>query len=141
MSSTRRMNQEVVPRIWSMNVGGTMIDDCLVFDYDAMENNRSSFGMRRRQQRHHPIIITNHQDSLEATPEEQARPEEEQERETRECCSICLDVLNDGSKVILRMPPNICSHAFHALCILRWLQVNDTCPLCRRNIYYCMLNL
>lgn len=42
-------------------------------------------------------------------------------------CGICLQKfkLHDDTK---RMP---CKHLFHDLCLLPWLQKNNTCPLCR----------
>tara|TARA_A100001015_G_C15006654_1_gene721016 strand:+ start:904 stop:1419 length:516 start_codon:yes stop_codon:yes gene_type:complete len=49
-------------------------------------------------------------------------------------CSICLDVVenNDFVKLIN------CKHIFHKSCIDEWQKINNTCPLCRKNIsnYY-----
>ena len=42
-------------------------------------------------------------------------------------CIICLEEFETGSELI-RMP---CSHVYHGHCILKWLQTNHTCPLCR----------
>ena len=45
-------------------------------------------------------------------------------------CSICLDVINDNNLVNLIN----CQHNFHSSCILEWSKINNTCPLCRKNI-------
>ncbi|KAK4402719.1 E3 ubiquitin-protein ligase RING1-like [Sesamum angolense] len=44
-----------------------------------------------------------------------------------ESCSICLEEFSDGG-LGTRLP---CSHMFHENCIVRWLQGNHVCPLCR----------
>ena len=47
-----------------------------------------------------------------------------------ECC-ICLGNIAEGCKIrTLR-----CQHFYHSECISRWLQVNATCPLCRKNSF------
>nr|KYP43539.1 RING-H2 finger protein ATL2B [Cajanus cajan] len=47
-------------------------------------------------------------------------------------CSICLEVLSNGSKAICMPQP--CFHIFHQNCIVKWLNISGTCPLCRRTI-------
>ena len=42
-------------------------------------------------------------------------------------CSICLMDINEGQKTIL-LP---CGHMFHDECITKWLNIHNTCPLCR----------
>ncbi|XP_074330763.1 E3 ubiquitin-protein ligase At1g12760-like isoform X2 [Apium graveolens] len=42
-------------------------------------------------------------------------------------CCICLSAYEDG-KVLRRLP---CHHHFHSACIVRWLYLNSTCPLCK----------
>ncbi|GMH20350.1 hypothetical protein Nepgr_022191 [Nepenthes gracilis] len=49
--------------------------------------------------------------------------------EDAECC-ICLCSYEDGAE--LHALP--CSHHFHAMCIVKWLKMNATCPLCKYNI-------
>lgn len=49
--------------------------------------------------------------------------------EDAECC-ICLSSYDDG--VELHALP--CNHHFHATCIVKWLKMNATCPLCKYNI-------
>ncbi|GAB2296933.1 hypothetical protein Dimus_031035 [Dionaea muscipula] len=49
--------------------------------------------------------------------------------EDAECC-ICLCSYEDG--VELHALP--CNHHFHAACIVKWLKMNATCPLCKYNI-------
>ncbi|XP_077241517.1 E3 ubiquitin protein ligase RIE1-like [Tasmannia lanceolata] len=49
--------------------------------------------------------------------------------EDSECC-ICLSQYEDG--VELHSLP--CNHYFHSGCIVKWLRLNATCPLCKFNI-------
>ena len=42
-------------------------------------------------------------------------------------CSICLTEVNEGEDTIL-LP---CGHMFHEACVTKWLQIHNTCPLCR----------
>ena len=76
-----------------------------VFVFDSMQNNHDSFKNLER------FIIG---------------------EKTEECCSICLVEFSIGSRAI-RMPQP-CSHIFHQPCITKWLNINHTCPLCRRNV-------
>ncbi|CAL9044077.1 E3 ubiquitin protein ligase RIE1-like [Musa acuminata AAA Group] len=49
--------------------------------------------------------------------------------EDSECC-ICLSQYEDG--VELHSLP--CNHHFHSDCIVKWLRIKATCPLCKYNI-------
>ncbi|XP_062110215.1 E3 ubiquitin protein ligase RIE1-like isoform X2 [Humulus lupulus] len=49
--------------------------------------------------------------------------------EDSECC-ICLVSYDDGDE--LHALP--CNHHFHSTCIVKWLKMNATCPLCKYNI-------
>ncbi|KAG6650558.1 hypothetical protein CIPAW_06G052100 [Carya illinoinensis] len=49
--------------------------------------------------------------------------------EDAECC-ICLTSYEDGAE--LHALP--CNHHFHSTCIVKWLKMNATCPLCKFNI-------
>ncbi|KAJ8641276.1 hypothetical protein MRB53_017970 [Persea americana] len=42
-------------------------------------------------------------------------------------CSICLDDFDMGSEAKY-MP---CKHKFHSWCIVPWLELHSTCPVCR----------
>ncbi|KAK9119364.1 hypothetical protein Scep_017457 [Stephania cephalantha] len=42
-------------------------------------------------------------------------------------CTICLEDLEIDSEVA----PMPCSHIFHPSCIVKWLEMNNVCPLCR----------
>lgn len=42
-------------------------------------------------------------------------------------CSICQECFDVGHSV-LKLP---CRHLYHTECVTNWLQVNNTCPLCR----------
>ena len=46
-------------------------------------------------------------------------------------CSVCLESLAsiDASHIVIHRLP--CSHVFHKDCILPWLQIHNTCPMCR----------
>mmetsp|Transcript_105682 Transcript_105682/g.146132 ORF Transcript_105682/g.146132 Transcript_105682/m.146132 type:complete len:87 (+) Transcript_105682:1035-1295(+) len=43
-------------------------------------------------------------------------------------CLICLDTFDSDAQVY-RLP---CGHVFHTKCILLWLEVQNTCPACRK---------
>lgn len=47
----------------------------------------------------------------------------------QECC-ICLSAYEDDAD--LHALP--CNHHFHSTCIVKWLKMNATCPLCKYNI-------
>ncbi|KAL6577512.1 hypothetical protein OROMI_009840 [Orobanche minor] len=49
--------------------------------------------------------------------------------EDAECC-ICLCPYEDGTE-LHGLP---CNHHFHSACIVKWLKMNATCPLCKYNI-------
>ncbi|XP_073109926.1 E3 ubiquitin protein ligase RIE1 isoform X1 [Elaeis guineensis] len=49
--------------------------------------------------------------------------------EDAECC-VCLMPYEDGTE--LHALP--CNHHFHSTCIIKWLRINATCPLCKYNI-------
>ncbi|KAJ4982063.1 hypothetical protein NE237_032900 [Protea cynaroides] len=46
-------------------------------------------------------------------------------------CTICIDEFVSGVD-ITRLP---CRHVFHNECIRKWLENNDSCPLCRFTIF------
>lgn len=45
-----------------------------------------------------------------------------------EVCAICHNELKGGVELLN------CSHAFHTMCIHRWLQNASTCPMCRAEL-------
>lgn len=45
---------------------------------------------------------------------------------SHETCSICLDVIDNSFK-------SNCGHYFHKYCIDKWLNINNTCPICRKS--------
>ena len=51
-------------------------------------------------------------------------------RTNTEPCSICQDEYSANEK-ILTLP---CSHEFHSRCIRKWLEDNNTCPVCRWDV-------
>ncbi|KAE8100307.1 hypothetical protein FH972_018217 [Carpinus fangiana] len=56
----------------------------------------------------------------------------ESDQELLGTCSVCLEELSspEGAK-LLRMD---CSHLYHQACILPWLEKQNTCPTCRREV-------
>jgi len=57
-------------------------------------------------------------------------------REEEDCieetlCPICIDTYDDGNTII---HSKNCSHFFHKDCIFQWLEKNDDCPCCRKNM-------
>ena len=46
-------------------------------------------------------------------------------------CDICLDEFQEA-ELIARSPNTFCIHEFHKECIINALQVNQSCPCCRR---------
>ncbi|XP_047518246.1 E3 ubiquitin ligase BIG BROTHER-related-like [Pieris napi] len=49
---------------------------------------------------------------------------------TLEQCSICFDVILKEQEMMALA----CTHRFHTKCILPWLEKQQTCPNCRKNI-------
>jgi len=45
-------------------------------------------------------------------------------------CSVCLGEYEEGQPCLM-LP---CTHAYHSECILPWLRVNPTCPMCRTEL-------
>jgi len=43
-------------------------------------------------------------------------------------CSICLDYYMDNDKIRVLSK---CKHIYHKNCIDKWVQKNNTCPICR----------
>ena len=46
-------------------------------------------------------------------------------------CGICLDNYSKGDEIV-QLP---CLHFYHAKCINAWFKVNNTCPVCRKEIW------
>ncbi len=43
-------------------------------------------------------------------------------------CPICMEMLHKDKSITK------CNHMFHSSCLATWLQMHDTCPMCRTNI-------
>ena len=43
-------------------------------------------------------------------------------------CSICLSSVEEGEKKLTLD----CGHLFHPACILKWLLIQEKCPVCRQ---------
>lgn len=46
-------------------------------------------------------------------------------------CSICLEEYDENTPLYQLIN---CDHVFHADCIIRWIETNETCPLCRTDV-------
>ncbi|KAJ8437143.1 hypothetical protein Cgig2_016886 [Carnegiea gigantea] len=45
-------------------------------------------------------------------------------------CSVCLDDFDLGAEAI-EMP---CQHKFHSVCLMPWLELHNSCPVCRHQL-------
>jgi len=45
-------------------------------------------------------------------------------------CTICQDAVQKGD-ILSQLP---CQHGFHRGCLLQWLQLHNSCPLCRASL-------
>ena len=52
------------------------------------------------------------------------------EKQTKILCSICLEELDSKSNFVITS----CNHSFHSDCLLKWLNNNNNCPLCRNKL-------
>jgi len=57
---------------------------------------------------------------------------EEEEIDTSIHCVICLESYAEGESII---KGNLCVHMYHECCIMEWLDKNDVCPFCRKDMY------
>ena len=69
-------------------------------------------------------------DKLEEIPEININGTSELEKLKTKNCTICLEDFKVKDKVIY-LP---CFHLFHKDCIINWVKLNSTCPLCKINI-------
>ena len=52
-------------------------------------------------------------------------------KDMRDACAICIDSYDpDASSVFVGLI-NHCGHYFHFECLWNWLEINQTCPICR----------
>ncbi|KAL4196386.1 hypothetical protein AMTRI_Chr04g182990 [Amborella trichopoda] len=53
-------------------------------------------------------------------------------KDTKEdVCVICMSELSNGASNIREMP---CLHQYHEDCICKWLECNQSCPICRYSL-------
>jgi hypothetical protein len=45
-----------------------------------------------------------------------------------EVCSICLDIIENDERELK------CMHKYHNMCIKKWLERSNRCPMCMRDI-------
>lgn len=53
------------------------------------------------------------------------------EQETE--CVICFEPLQPSADLTLCVVKTPCNHYFHNNCLFEWIQINNTCPVCRIN--------
>ncbi|XP_046438507.1 protein TRC8 homolog [Daphnia pulex] len=59
----------------------------------------------------------------------------EEHMEIDDVCAICFNHLknNRGNKVLIKVTP--CRHYYHAVCLRKWLYVQDRCPMCHQTLW------
>ncbi|KAF4100937.1 E3 ubiquitin-protein ligase RNF139 [Onychostoma macrolepis] len=50
-------------------------------------------------------------------------------REIEDVCAICYQEFAASARI------TPCHHYFHALCLRKWLYIQDTCPMCHQRVY------
>uniref|UniRef100_A0A8C6JWM6 RING-type E3 ubiquitin transferase n=1 Tax=Melopsittacus undulatus TaxID=13146 RepID=A0A8C6JWM6_MELUD len=73
--------------------------------------------------------------STSPVPSNPLQPVKRIAMEMEDCCPICLGNWEEVSYV---MP---CHHQFCYQCILQWAETKPECPLCKRGIQVCAINL
>jgi hypothetical protein len=48
--------------------------------------------------------------------------------ENHKTCAICTDIISDDM-VLLK-----CAHIHHKGCLTEWIEINNTCPICRETV-------
>ena len=48
------------------------------------------------------------------------------------CCSVCIDNFDTTEKDVVKLKN--CNHIFHKECIDKWIKINRTCPICRKDV-------
>uniref|UniRef100_A0A3Q1JW95 E3 ubiquitin-protein ligase RNF139 n=1 Tax=Anabas testudineus TaxID=64144 RepID=A0A3Q1JW95_ANATE len=50
-------------------------------------------------------------------------------RDIEDVCAICYQEFSTSARI------TPCHHYFHALCLRKWLYIQDTCPMCHQRVY------
>lgn len=119
----RRTNANLRRNRSRMNTQDVLIDDAYVQDDHFPERNINETSVRRDTEVTKRCDHTN----LKIIQIEEGTKDSE-----AMTCSICLVELLGGSKAI--QLPSPCLHVYHEDCILKWLDISSTCPLCRRYV-------
>ncbi|XP_071230075.1 E3 ubiquitin-protein ligase RNF139-like [Salvelinus alpinus] len=53
----------------------------------------------------------------------------DQLRDIEDVCAICYQEFATSARI------TPCQHYFHALCLRKWLYIQDTCPMCHQKVY------
>lgn len=78
------------------------------------------------------MVPPQNDDDGQKNAEGNSTPEISEKLEDEEC-TICSDKLNKHLSTPQEIELSECKHRFHTHCILRWLDQNEICPLCRGN--------
>ena len=54
-------------------------------------------------------------------------------------CHICMEELDSGTEIAMTIPG--CKHVFGSECLANWLKGQNTCPMCRRELFPKLQNL
>ena len=55
---------------------------------------------------------------------------------TEDICSICCGPFHDKTNITYtnsNFPISVCDHEFCQTCLVSWLRINQSCPLCRKS--------
>lgn len=84
---------------------------------------------QRRDPLAHATITTTTTTQTQTDPATEGN-EQEQEQEQEDTCAICMDVTSKTKNVSVTE----CGHRFCTSCLLKSLQIKNTCPMCRAEI-------
>ncbi|KAG5015730.1 hypothetical protein GLYMA_08G148600v4 [Glycine max] len=100
-------------------------DDTYIFDFIELDDDNHNTG-------NNGVSRVEFANQVSIQNLERIRIHENPEQSSDLMCSICLEEFLIGT-ITIRLP-HPCYHIFHEHCITRWLNMNNTCPLCRRTI-------
>lgn len=78
-----------------------------------------------------PVALPDDHDHDEETPCIRGEEKEEDNSQSEQMCSICLEEYKVGDAIAWSRNDE-CHHAFHKDCIIEWLVNHQNCPICRK---------